>query len=742
MSRSRAAAPRLAFVPAVFLRAVLSRAVILRVVSPEAAAVLAAVSLAAVSLAAAPARAVAAAAPARAVAAPAASRLVTVDRGRVSQAAATAVCRQPSGGGVLASPAHQTAAPAPAAVIRVDQVGYPAGSAKLGDIMTTSSRPHGIRWALVRRGRHGRCEVAASGIATTDLGSWSKRYGWVWEVNFSAVRRPGEYRLGLAGDPAVASPWFQIGPATRVYAKPLANALYFYRNERDGPDFIRTALRSAAGHLNDEHAMTYRTPPVDENGNFTGSLAKYATGVRINASGGWFDAGDYLHFVETTSYTEAMLLQGIASFPAQMGQRGQVSFVAEAKFGLDFLRHMWDQRTRTLYYEVGTGEANNYYFGDHDVWRLPQADDHYRGNNPRYAYIRHPPVFRAAHAGAPISPNLAGRLAADFALCYRVFRASRPRYAASCLRSAETVYALAARHWKGPLLTAIPFDFYPETSWRDDMMLGATELALALQPAGRHRLPAGLPIRSAGTYLRQAANWARQWVTGPTATSDTLNLYNVSGLADYELDLAIGRQHHRGLAVSRAQLLGNLRAQIEKARRIGAADPFGFGFAWDQFDTTTHGAGLSVMANEYDALAGRPVFAGLAQRWLDDILGANAWGVSLIVGDGSVYPDCMQHQVTNLVGSHNGRPPVLAGAAVEGPNSFAATGTVPNMRRCTANAPGDVPYSIFNGHRAVFADNVQSYSTVEPAIDLTAATPLAFAWQERAARAASRPARP
>ena len=102
----------------------------------------------------------------------------------------------------------------------------------------------------------------------------------------------------------------------------------------------------------------------------------------------------------------------------------------------------------------------------------------------------------------------------------------------------------------------------------------------------------------------------------------------------------------------------------------------------------------------------------------------------------------MQHQIANLAGSLDGRPPILAGAAVEGPNSFAATGTVPNMRPCAANAPGNIPYSVFNGHHSVFSDNVQSYSTVEPAIDLTAATPLAFAWQEHAARASGRPARP
>ncbi len=258
--------------------------------------------------------------------------------------------------------------------------------------------------------RAGSCTVAASGVARQNLGAWSKRYGWVWAARFSGVRAPGRYRVGILGDASAASPWFAIGPAARLYARPLANALYFYENERDGPDFIHTALRSAPGHLNDVSAMTYRSPPVDDNGNFKGSLAKYATGVRINASGGWFDAGDYLHFVETTSYTEAILLQGIASFPGQMGAGAGAGspgadFTGEAKFGLDFLQRMWHQRTRTLYYQVGTGEANNYYFGDHDIWRLPQADDHYQAPNPRYAYIRHPPVFRAGQARRPDQPE-------------------------------------------------------------------------------------------------------------------------------------------------------------------------------------------------------------------------------------------------------------------------------------------------------------------------------------------------
>ena len=579
------------------------------------------------------------------------------------------ICAEPSSGAVLTTGSHRKPAGAPAAAIRVDQVGYPSGAAKVAEIMT-KARPSGdlpgggLRWVLVRAGS---CTVAASGLARQNLGAWSKRYGWVWAARFSQVRAPGRYRVGILGDASAASPWFAIGSAARLYAQPLANALYFYENERDGPDFIHTALRSAPGHLNDASAMTYRTPPVDGNGNFKGSLAKYATGVRINATGGWFDAGDYLHFVETTSYTEAVLLQGVASFPRQMGSRSGTDFTGEVKFGLDFLRRMWHERSRTLYYEVGTGEANSYYFADHDIWRLPQADDHYRGTNPHYLYVRHPPVFRAGRPGAKLSPNLAGRLAADFALCYQVLRHSDPGYADGCLRSAETVYSLADPQWKGHLMTAIPWDFYPETSWRDDMMLGATELARALQEAGHPAaLPAGLPVRSAGTYLRDAASWASAWIHSKQALADTLNLYDVSALADYELVLTIRAQHATGLAVTTAQLLADLRGQIEKGIRIGAKDPFRFGFAWDQWDTTTHGAGLTVMADEYDAL--RPARV----RGLGAALAGRHPGQQRV---GSLADRRGRDRVPRLHAAPGGEPGRIAGRAAARPRRGGGRGT-------------------------------------------------------------------
>jgi endoglucanase len=156
-------------------------------------------------------------------------------------------------------------------------------------------------------------------------------------------------------------------------------------------------------------------------------------------------------------------------------------------------------------------------------------------------------------------------------------------------------------------------------------------------------------------------------------------------------------------------------------------DPFGFGWAWDSYDTVSHGAGLAVMASEYYNLTHDATYATYARRWLANVSGANAWGVTFTVGDGDTFPDCMQHQVANLAGSLNGQPPVLRGAVVEGPNSAASSGLVQDMLVCPPGG-GDA-YKKFNGNGAVHKDNVQSFSTDEPAIDLTATSFLMYAWR-------------
>jgi len=610
---------------------------------------------------------------------------------------------------------------AQSAFVRVNQLGYLSSASKRAYLMASAVET-GATFSV----KNSSGATVYSAAIGAHLGSWSTSYPDVYALDFSTVTSPGTYTITVIGPIAASSLGFKIDSGANVYSGALANSLYFYDNERDGPNFIATSLRTAPGHVNDQSAKVYLTPNVNNNGRFSGDLT--ATGAVIDASGGWWDAGDYLKFVQTTSYTVALLQIGVRDFPNQMGAGSATSnFTAEATFGLDWLLKMWDDNSRTFYYQVGIGNGNSQTVSDHDIWRLPQADDTYQGCTSRYRYICHRPVFinTAGGAGAKVSPNLAGRVAAVFALCYHTYQSSNPTLANQCLLSAEHIFDLANTAPSGNLLTVIPFSFYPESEWRDDLELGATELYFALQAASN--LPTGLPHTDPAYYLQQAATWANAYITGPNDAADTLNLYDVTGLAHFELYRAMTLAGNpSGLATTKAALLADLKKQLDKALTQGNTDPFGFGFPWNTYDTTSHGAGLSVMAAEYTNISGSNAYADYANRWLGNILGANAWGTSLIVNDGSTFPLCMQHQVTNLVPVPPNGPPFLSGAAVEGPNSIATKGTLSGMVACPPD--GVDVFAQFNS-KAVYKDFVQSYSTVEPAIDLTASSPLAFAWQ-------------
>ncbi|MFL6128226.1 MAG: glycoside hydrolase family 9 protein [Mycobacteriales bacterium] len=622
----------------------------------------------------------------------------------------------------VASSSGAAAAPAPAAgsaFVRVNQVGYPGTGSKRAYLMSSVAET-GATFAV----RTTAGATAFSGPIGANLGKWSTAYPNVYALDFTGVTAAGSYTIAVTGPVAASSPAFRIDTGPNVYAGAMANSLSFYQNERDGPNYIPSALRTAPGHLNDQNAMTYLTPSANSSGRFSGDLTPL--GVRIDGSGGWWDAGDYIKGVETLGYATHMLLAGVRDFPAYLGATSATSnMTGEARFGLDWLLRMWDDSTSTLYYQVGTGSGNAKTIGDHDIWRLPQADDTYGGSDPLYRYIRNRPVFRAGPPGSSISPNLAGRMAAAFGMCYQVFKTADPAFAARCLLSGQHVFDLANTAPSGDLLTYIPFSFYPETEWRDDLELGATELYLATAGGG---LPSGLPHTDPAYYLSRAAHWANAYITGPNDAADTLNLYDVTGFAHYDLHRAIGQAGSpAGLEVSQASLLADLKKQLDGAVAQAGTDPFGFGFPWATWDTTSHGAGLSAMASMYDELTGTTAYAAYSGRWLGNILGANSWGVSLIVGNGTTFPHCLHHQVANLVGSLDGTPPVLAGAAVEGPNGTVYKGLQSGMRVCPAD--GVDSYAQFNGSSAQFKDDMQSFSTVEPAVDLTATSPLAFARQ-------------
>jgi len=598
--------------------------------------------------------------------------------------------------------------------VRVNQHGYLPGEVKQARLMT-SAAVSGTTYQVT--------DAAGSVVLTASVpaqptGSWSTRVPAVYRLDLTSLHSAGRYRISTSGGVTARSPWFRVRGAGPVFGRLLRAGVLFDRNQRDGAGVVAGPLHRRPSHLLDRHASLYAHPRMQRGSDLILDRHLHRIGGTADVAGGWFDAGDYLKFTHSTAYNDVLLF----SSARMLGRRAPRALVAEARHGLRWLAKMWRPGSRTLLIQVGIGSGNRAgtFRGDHDLWRLPQADD--RDTRHADRFVSHRPVFRAAKPGHAISPNLVGRVSASFALAAQHDAHRRPARARSELRRATALFARAATaHPPHPLVTALPHAFYPESSWLDDMELGAAEIALAA-----HRLR-----RPDGPYLRAGARFARRYIAG--GDTDTLNLYDTSALAHASLADALATVPHGRLAVTRSDLVGDLARQIRLGRAHARTDPFGAAEPVDEFDANSHTFGLIATVGLYDRLTHSDrfqAFASLERTWL---LGGDPWGVTAMVGVGHAFPLCMQHQVANLSGTLHGRPPLDVGAVVNGPNGRdnfdgGLGGFQTGMRHCSATSRR---LGRFDTSRSRYVDDVRSWQTDEPALDMTGAAIVAAAAQLR-----------
>jgi endoglucanase len=616
--------------------------------------------------------------------------------------------------------------------VRVNQVGYAEQAAKVAYVMLPA-RVRAVTFA-VSRGSH----VIVRGSTDHYAGSWNSRYHAVYEVNLTALTRPGSYRITARADGATGrSPVFRIATPAALYHGLVLNAVRYFTSERDGSDVEHSALDREPANLTDRRAVVYAAPKYDSNDNLLGKFRK--VGGPVNVSGGWFDAGGgYEKFAYTASYADGLMLLAARDFPGKYSTLGP-----EAQFGLSWLEKLWNPAKKVLYIQVGIGNGNasNTIQGDYNFWFLPQAEDRLnvrKGGNPGPTayYVKYRPVFEAAPPGKKISPEFAGRFAADFALAAQLDARTDPAQARHLLSLARGIYAMAKTSHVGQIVTTYPNDYYPGTEWKSDMLWGAAELALADEAL---RLP-GSQLQS---DLRTAAYWARAYIAqGHPAGGDTLNLYDNGALGEAELLQAMreARGWHFGHGAHGAHgvggaggrpviaprvLLSDLAAQLRLGENWAKGDPFQLGTALGPSDATPHAFGLYITNALYQHYGGSARYAAFAQQQLNFALGDNGWGSSFVVGAGTTFPHCMQSEIANLAGSLTGTGNIQLGAVTDGPSSlanFVGLGTVSGMRTCSAGR-----FAPFNTKTAGYEDNVVSWPTVEPADDYTANSLLAFA---------------
>ena len=492
----------------------------------------------------------------------------------------------------------------------------------------------------------------------------------MYALDFGPVTSPGAYEIAVSGSARATSPQFRIDAYAELFSSTIADSLFFLKAQRDGAEVIPSVLSRRASHLHDAQAFLY-DPPAYEGEVLQKDLTR--VGGPVDVAGGWFDAGDYMKFVTTQSYVLDLLLVGVRDHPDRLGPRAgtESDFTSESRFGprvarQDVGRPLADT---LLPSRPRKGDACVTSCGDHDVWRLPEEDDDYKPEDPRYRYLRNRPVFRAGPPGSKISPNLAGRLTAAFALAFQVYKQQDPELARRSLTWAAHIYDLADTDAPEELVASSPQDFYEEETWEDDLELGAAEMYLALASGD---LPSGLPHPDPAYYLRDAARWAKTWIAGEHVTANTFNLYDTSALAHYELFRAVARAGDPTLGDMKGVLLDGLRRPLDKVKARADTDPFGAAYPFNAFDGTSHFVGLALSASFYDELSHTHAYASFGRHQLAVALGANPWGISFVVGTGAVFPHCVHHQIGNLSGSLLGTAPLLRGAAVNGPNEIGA----------------------------------------------------------------------
>lgn len=609
--------------------------------------------------------------------------------------------------------AGSAVAATPRSQVRVDQVGYTVEQSKVAWLLAAEKR-RSARFRIEARDG----TVVHEGRAGRNRGPWNKRYQAVQPLDFTDLETPGEYRVVVAGDPEAASPWFRVAPAWELVDPLIGDVVSFVQAQRDGPDVIRGALARRPSHLNDASAALYAWPRYANPDTDTISGDLVPLGGDTDLVGGWFDAGDYLKFSHTTAYADALLW----AMQRELGAAAPATLLPEAQHGLDWLTRAWhpDTSVMDLQVGIGSGDRQGTYLGDHDLWRLPETDDALTGEANRYLANR--PAFRANAAGSPVPPNLAGRVAAAFALAAQVAAPRDPQHAEDLMNIGAQVLDAAKTQDVQPsdVVTALPKSFYPETSWRDDLAWGAAELALAGQALGDPR---------ADAWLASGTHWATAYLD-TEAGADTLNLYDTSALALADLVRAMRAAPTPVPGVTEETLLAGLRAQLDGAVKLAEDDPFGAGVATTEFDAAPHAFGLIATAQLYRLLTGDDRYDSFAAQQRDWVFGANPWGVSMMIGVGSRFPLCPQHVIANLAGRQDGDPPILRGAVVNGPNSakLFEDGVDEPFDEANACPQSDRdPYAAFTGQGSRFVDDVSAWQTVEPALDFSSIAGYALA---------------
>lgn len=566
--------------------------------------------------------------------------------------------------------------------IAVNQHGYAPNSTKYA-IYPYASTGYGTAFLLVD------AETGANVYAgTMRTGKLDDASGDIVSlIDFSAFTTPGTYVIRV--NDAVSVP-FRI--AEGLYAPLTVDALrYFYLN-RSGIELDAAhageAYARSAGHLTDNNVTCY-------SGTDTAGRTWDGCDYRLDASGGWYDAGDFGKYVVNGGITAWTLLNLYEHLPSAVPDGalnipesgdGTPDVLSEARWEVDWMLRM----------QVPDGQPNAglVHHKLHGLqWdglpALPPTDPDVDAPD-RGRYLM------------PVSTAATLNVAAVGAQCARVFRPFDAEFADRCLAAAVKAYDAAIQN---PSLFhdgQIPGNGggpYDDQSLTDEFLWAAAEL-----------------------YVTTGEDVYREAVLANREFADARTLY-VSGVQDgmYWADvtlpaliaLATGDNVQDDIkATAREYLIEvgshSLRTLLNEGYRTPLAD-----YAWGSNSDALNKA--LIMAYMYD-FTGDAAYKTAVGEVMDWILGRNALNVSFISGYGTHSMEHPHHRV--WADTPDGRfPPPPPGAIAGGPNSNPSD-----------PATQAAPEVVSQPRAKRYIDHIDSYSTNEVAINWNAPLSWVSAW--------------
>ena len=579
--------------------------------------------------------------------------------------------------GMLASIAHAQSAPQ-RTFIRINQLGYLPSAPKIAvacSLDSVSIKSFSVQDLSGRTVLGPRAAKSSGPFGPC---------GSTHRLDFSALRRSGRYQI-VAG--VAVSPPVRI--AANVYAGAADTLLYYMRQQRSGFNpIVKDSVHKRDGIIVDHPTRT---------------------GQFVSVSGGWADASDYLQYVTTSANATFVMLMAYRDNPRAFadkfaanglrGSNGVADILDEARHGLDWLLRMYPGG-EDMFNQLGDDR-------DHSFWDLPWTDSSDYGwgrgkERPVYPCTGKPQGLIKAKNRSTGYASTAGKYTAAFALGASVFGKRDPAFAEKLRQRARAAYRLGRLH-EGACQTApgrSPY-FYEEDDWRDDMELGAASLVDA---TGELRF-----LGDALVYARREPVTA--WMGKDTARHYQWYPWHNNG--HYE-------SWRHGSAGERAQLASFYRRGLAAVTSRGNNGfRMGVPFIWCSNNLI---ASFATQAYLYRRMTGDNRFREYEAAALDWLLGANPWGVSMIVGlpqSGNFARDPHSVIAKDLKLQ-------LTGGLLDGP---VYRSIYQNLLGIRLHEPDE--YAPFNTGFIVYHDDVGDYSTNEPIMDGTASLTYLFAAMTR-----------